>query len=126
MSSAYDEAKDGQPHDDSEDDSQQDLSAHYKNHDPGHDHKSATTRPHKADANKGNDEEEEEEDEDSMTIGSDLQLENGVHIYPDAASNRNVLRDTLSGNGRPSSADGSFSIPDDTPSVQVVKIFSRL
>ena len=117
MSSAQDEADDGPIHDDSEEESRNDNLVLDIADIPSHGRKDLTAGSHEA-----KNEVEVEEDKESVTASSDhTPLKNGTHLSDQGTSIPPVSRDSTPEIGRPSSADGSLSIPDDTPSVQVGK-----
>ena len=62
---------------------------------------------------------EKSENENSLSTTGKAVSDHEPDITKDAAGGAYVTAAHFSGNGRPSSADGSLSIPDDTPSVQV-------
>lgn len=113
MSSAHDEADDGPTHEESEEERQRIVDAKSTDYSLSHDRKYLSTRPNETDPD--NDEVEKEEG-DSLTGGAHAPLNNGIYLGGDRPP---VTRDTTPEIGRPSSADGSLSIPDDTPSIQV-------
>ena len=63
--------------------------------------------------------EEAEEEEDSLTVNGHTSVDDDIHLGNEQSSDRVAVRDPIPGVERPSSADGSLSIPDDTPSIQV-------
>ena len=81
-----------------------------------YDHQTLPRRPREA--HDGGSEEAEEEEEDSLTINCHTSVNDDIHLGNEQSEDR-VVRDPISGVERPSSADGSLSIPDDTPSIQV-------
>ena len=113
MSSARDEADDGPDHEDSEEESQISNTAPDSRDVPSHGRNDLTTRPREVDRGDGM----EEEEDDRLIFLDHPVLNNGIGPAPN--NDRPTSRDTTSEIGRPSSADGSLSIPDDTPSVQV-------
>lgn len=117
MSSAQEEADDGPIHDDSEEESQNDNQVLDIAELPSHGRKDLVPGSHEA-----KNEVKVEKDEESVTANSDhTPLKNGTHLSDQRISIPLVSRDSTPEIGRPSSADGSLSIPDDTPSVQVSK-----
>ncbi len=60
------------------------------------------------------------DDESESTVVNNTNLRhNGEHMEELASDEQGSIQATRPALGRPSSADGSLSIPDDTPSVQV-------
>ena len=85
---------------------------------PRYDHKTLPVRPREA-HDEGSENVEEEEEEDSLTVNGHASVEDDFHLGDQQSGNRVVVHDPILGVERPSSADGSLSIPDDTPSIQV-------
>lgn len=120
MSSAYEEADDGPVYDDSEEQVSNNVNVQNTNDDSIHER--ITPRPQQAEQPRGPVEEEEEEEaeaEGDMSIGDHIHSKNGLHIGDEQLRGPILSRDSTPEIGRPSSADGSLSIPDDTPSIQV-------
>ena len=114
MSSAHEEADDGPVYEDSEEGLPNNVDV--QDFDDGSGHERFTTRPQQAQQPRGPAQEEEEGD---MSIGDHTPSKNGIHIGDERLRGSIISRGSTPEIGRPSSADGSFSIPDDTPSVQV-------
>ena len=119
MSSAYEEADDGPVYDDSEEGIQNNVGI--QNTKDGSSHERITPGLQEAEQPRSPAEEEEEEEEGDLSIGDPLPSKNGIHIGDERLRGPIVSRESTPEIGRPSSADGSFSIPDDTPSIQVSK-----
>lgn len=114
MSSAHEEADDGPVYDDSEEELQNNVDV--QNPKDGSSHEPSTPRPQPTQEPRGPVQEEEEVD---MSISDHTPSNNGIHIGDERFRGPIVSRDSTPEIGRPSSADGSLSIPDDTPSIQV-------
>ena len=118
MSSAQEEADDGPIHKDSEEESQNDKQVLDIAEIPSHGRKNLVAGSHEAKN------EVEVEEERSTASGVHTPLNNGTHLSDQRLSISHISRDSTPEIGRPSSADGSLSIPDDTPSVQVSKAYT--
>lgn len=117
MSSAQEEADDGPIHDDNEEESQHNYQEQDIAEIPSHGYKDLVAGSHEA----KNEVEVEEEEERVTARSGHTPLNNGTHLSDQRMSTPHISRDSTPEIGRPSSADGSLSIPDDTPSVQVSK-----
>ena len=113
MSSAHEEAEDGPVYDDSEEESQNNVDL--QNSKDGSSHERITPRPLQPGGPA------EKEEEDNMSIRDHTFSKNGIHMSDEQLMGPIVSRESTPEIGRPSSADGSLSIPDDTPSIQVSK-----
>ena len=114
MSSAHEEADDGPVYEDSEEGSQNNVDVQDFKDGSGNEH--FLPRLQQAQHPRGPAREEEEGD---MSIGDHTPSKNGIHTGDERLRGSIVSRASTPEIGRPSSADGSFSIPDDTPSIQV-------
>ena len=114
MSSAHEEADDGPVYDDSEEELQNNVDV--QNSKDGSSHEPITPRPQPTQEPRAPVQKEEEVD---MSISDYTPSNNGIHIGDERLRSAIVSRDSTPEIGRPSSADGSLSIPDDTPSIQV-------
>ena len=114
MSTAHEEADDGPVYDDSEEELQNNVDTQNTKDGSGHEHITQ-----QAGQPRGPAEEEEEEEEGDMSVGDHIPSKNGIYIGDERLRSPIVSRDSTPEIGRPSSADGSLSIPDDTPSIQV-------
>ena len=120
MSSAYEEAEDGPVYDDSEEELQNNVDL--QNSNDGSTHERIAPRPQQTLQPRGL---VEEEEEDNLSIRDHTFSDNGIHMGGEQLRGPIVSRESTSEIGRPSSADGSLSIPDDTPSIQVSKDIDR-
>ena len=116
MSSAHEEAEDGPVYDDSEEELQKNVDL--QNSEDGSSHERITSRPQQTLQPRSP---VEEEEEDNMSIRAHASSKNGIHMGDERLRGPIVSRESTPEIGRPSSADGSLSIPDDTPSIQVGK-----
>lgn len=117
MSSAQEEADDGPVYENIEEELNDTPKTQTSNSIFGYDHKTLPRRPREA-HDKGS--EDVEEEEDSFIINGHTSLGDDTNLGSEQSEDR-VARDPIPGAERPSSADGSLSIPDDTPSIQVCR-----
>ncbi|KAL8830906.1 MAG: hypothetical protein Q9191_001168 [Dirinaria sp. TL-2023a] len=116
MSSAYGEAEDGHAHSTSTANEGDDQDNVETNAEYGADDLVELSRP--TVSSQSESEPEKSEDENSLSIAEKADYDRESDITKDASQGAHVAATHLLGDGRPSSADGSLSIPDDSPSIQ--------
>ena len=117
MSSAQEEADDGPRYNESDEELERSSKTGKSRSNLHHDRKEIPIRPREA--HKGDDEAEEEED--SLTVNGHASSDDDIDLRTDNTECKVLIRASPPEIGRPSSADGSLSIPDDTPSHQVYR-----
>lgn len=110
MSAAKDEAENGQLDFESE---EGDTRGKFLEEDENHQAEDDDVSPPRLDQLNG------DEESDSTAVNDDKLRYNGQQVGGSAGRVQGSMQATRPELGRPSSADGSLSIPDDTPSVQV-------
>ena len=115
MSSAHEEADDGPAFSYNYEEFDGSSSTEIPRDLPYHDHKKIPARLRDSYQGDG----EPEEEEDSLSADGHASLDDNTHLHGEQSGTNVVIHDSTPEIGRPSSADGSLSIPDDTPSIQV-------
>ena len=116
MSSAQEEADVGPVYENNEEELDDTPSTQKSKSNFPHDHKTLPRRPRET-HDEGS--EEEEEEDDSPNANGHTSVDDDIQLGNEQSEDRVIVRDPSPGIERPSSADGSLSIPDDTPSIQV-------
>lgn len=114
MSSAHEEADDGPVYNHTDEEFDSNFRTEIPSGIPYHDRKKIPARLQESEQFGG----ELEEEEDSLSVNGHGPLDDDIHLDGQQSEN-NIIRASTPEIGRPSSADGSLSIPDDTPSIQV-------
>lgn len=117
MSSACGEAEDGHAHSTSTANEGYDQNNVETNAEYGADDLVELSRP--TVSSQSESEPEKSEDENGLSITEKAVYDHESDTTKDASQEAHVAAAHLLGDGRPSSADGSLSIPDDSPSIQV-------
>ena len=110
MSAAKDEAENGQPHFESEDGGTEERDLEEDENDQAEERDVPTPRLGQLNG---------DEESESTAVSDNSLRHNGEQVGESAGKVQGSTQATRPELGRPSSADGSLSIPDDTPSVQV-------